>query len=630
MITDFGEKIGGSRKDLWKKRYFIKSDLDNLTDEDAFIFCIKDKIWPKPNYKDLCKDKSKLIVFCIKKLRDALPATVKPTTDIQKNKLNRKLFVEFISLVRDNIMNLTDEEDLKHLFYNIFVKNGYYKSGWTNKVYLNKNIKNKFIKNVFKISNYLDDIKKELENSEFPESLTFVIKELRPGKFYICKNNKYYRRVFEKSFSNKEQARKYMLTHNNTKKISFFKFKKPELKNIKRKCAYFRNSNVSTYEMANIFGFRAGEFGNYANEVERQMHINYCFEAFIDLAYILNINPKFISLTRKNEKSIAIAFGARGGGSASAHYEPYRKVINLTKIHGPGCLAHEWMHALDHFIGDLCGNTSMNPFASRHISDTSKISSDLLKSFKDLLHSLIYKKMTKSELNKYIKLCVSGNKNSLNRNIKTIRQYLLKEQLYNSEKRSRIATKSEMDYFDNLAQDVLKNNTSPDKLFDLFKCIKGQLPNSFLRESINTSINNINSFTNSKNRYSEIFSDFYLNSKKLDGKRKKPYYSNIAEMLARAFESYIANKLKDIGYISQYLVYSVDNRGYKGFNPYPESKEIKKISKSFDEFFSELKKFLFISDYTFQNSNHISESISQIDWDTNQNKALIGRQLNFL
>ncbi|OAA90739.1 single-stranded DNA-binding protein [Clostridium ljungdahlii] len=93
-IENFGEKIGGAKKDLWKERNFLISDLDCLSDREAFKFCVKDKIWKRPDYKVLCNGKPKLVVSCIKKLRDALPARVKPTSNEDKNKFNRKLFVE--------------------------------------------------------------------------------------------------------------------------------------------------------------------------------------------------------------------------------------------------------------------------------------------------------------------------------------------------------------------------------------------------------------------------------------------------------------------------------------------------------------------------------------------------------
>jgi len=66
-----------------------------------------------------------------------------------------------------------------------------------------------------------------------------------------------------------------------------------------------------------------------------------------DLADLLNVPTRALSLAGK----LSLAFGARGKGTAAAHYEPSRVVINLTKTQGAGSLAHEWFHALDNYFG---------------------------------------------------------------------------------------------------------------------------------------------------------------------------------------------------------------------------------------------------------------------------------------
>ncbi|MFA5541142.1 MAG: LPD1 domain-containing protein, partial [Bacteroidales bacterium] len=49
---------------------------------------------------------------------------------------------------------------------------------------------------------------------------------------------------------------------------------------------------------------------------------------------------------------LGIAFGARGmGGKATAHYEPYFKIINLTRDSGNTAFAHEFGHSLDYIFG---------------------------------------------------------------------------------------------------------------------------------------------------------------------------------------------------------------------------------------------------------------------------------------
>ena len=120
--------------------------------------------------------------------------------------------------------------------------------------------------------------------------------------------------------------------------------------------------DVTTEQFMNTFGLRGGQFGNWvkqgANSKERQRMLNDAYDAFMDLAGVLNIPPEAIGLGGK----LAMSFGARGKGKAMAHYEPSQVIINLTKTKGAGSLAHEWFHALDHhftsFRDDAGRNTS--------------------------------------------------------------------------------------------------------------------------------------------------------------------------------------------------------------------------------------------------------------------------------
>ncbi len=97
------------------------------------------------------------------------------------------------------------------------------------------------------------------------------------------------------------------------------------------------------------FGFRGIEFGNWAAQDERQKILNLAFDGLTDLATILNVPPKALSLNG----TLGMAFGARGGGRFAAHYEPGKLVINITKLNGAGSLAHEFAHGLDHYLGEL-------------------------------------------------------------------------------------------------------------------------------------------------------------------------------------------------------------------------------------------------------------------------------------
>lgn len=95
-----------------------------------------------------------------------------------------------------------------------------------------------------------------------------------------------------------------------------------------------------------LFGFRAVEFGETMPQKERREHFNRTYDALMDLVEICGLLPADVSL----RGSLGICFGSRGHGVAGAHYEPTKKVINLTRRYGRGCLAHEWFHALDHML----------------------------------------------------------------------------------------------------------------------------------------------------------------------------------------------------------------------------------------------------------------------------------------
>lgn len=49
-IQDFGEKIGGAKKDLWSNTALMLSNFDTLTDVERNKYCAKDYVWPRPDW----------------------------------------------------------------------------------------------------------------------------------------------------------------------------------------------------------------------------------------------------------------------------------------------------------------------------------------------------------------------------------------------------------------------------------------------------------------------------------------------------------------------------------------------------------------------------------------------------
>jgi hypothetical protein len=95
-------------------------------------------------------------------------------------------------------------------------------------------------------------------------------------------------------------------------------------------------------------GLYGVEYGDWMNEADKATVNVSLAEALHDLADMLDLPLPAVSLGKR----LAIGLGSRGQGHASAHYEPLKKVINMTRTRGSGALAHEWGHALDHWLAD--------------------------------------------------------------------------------------------------------------------------------------------------------------------------------------------------------------------------------------------------------------------------------------
>ncbi|MGY8831913.1 MAG: hypothetical protein ACKVIS_20690, partial [Pseudomonadales bacterium] len=166
-------------------------------------------------------------------------------------------------------------------------------------------------------------------------------------------------KVVDQVFPSREAGMEYMAR--NAKAIietntTFGEADLPRPDSTVRQGAERRTGPVKDSAFTEAFGFRGVEFGNWNNQEERQQLLDDAYDGLMDLAEVMGIPPRAISLNG----DLALAFGARGQGlsGARAHYEPGKVVINLTKLNGAGSLAHEWFHALDHYFARQDGKSS--------------------------------------------------------------------------------------------------------------------------------------------------------------------------------------------------------------------------------------------------------------------------------
>lgn len=133
---DFGEKIGGAKKDLWKDRGLYVDDLDAMNDREAEKFVKKDNIWKKPDYQAMLDEGVPLgVVYFIKKARDSLNASPQyyRTDDTPEKRLARqKEYIQTVRELQEVVSGIRTMEDAMRAYDRFFVENGYLEQvqGW--------------------------------------------------------------------------------------------------------------------------------------------------------------------------------------------------------------------------------------------------------------------------------------------------------------------------------------------------------------------------------------------------------------------------------------------------------------------------------------------------------------------
>lgn len=107
-------------------------------------------------------------------------------------------------------------------------------------------------------------------------------------------------------------------------------------------------ADVDFVDVRRRFDFRSIEVGRWVKTGERVRAAALFHDALCDLMVILQGNETLISL----RGTLALQYGTGGRPGVSAHYEPGRRTFALAKNAGPGSIAHEWFHALDHYLGN--------------------------------------------------------------------------------------------------------------------------------------------------------------------------------------------------------------------------------------------------------------------------------------
>ena len=396
-----------------------------------------------------------------------------------------------------------------------------------------------------------------------------------------------------------------------------------------------REGDVQGQQFMDTFGFRGVEFGKWNNQDERQEVMNHAFDALVDLSELLNLPPRAMSL----DGQIGLAFGARGHGlsGARAHYERDYAVINLTKLKGAGSLAHEWMHALDHYLGRQDGRGSEQVTNGRgdkvmkasgvddYLSNASRLRGNVRPELRAAFQELMDTMRTRAE--QYVEDTARAEsflgkaRDQVQKQLGDLRAHIEKERAWGSRKRP--ATQQELAAFDAAADRLLNGETfstdakptkgggvrfTNEELDTLDGVLKAVTNRTGFNSDRTGSLDRLRDAMGTYQRRVELWrsadageaktksvpTSFMTEARKLDDGRVGNYWTTPHELLARAFSSYVEDRLQDAGRASAFMSFGSDPRfavpvGTEFARPFPGGAERQAMNAAFDRFFAEVK-----------------------------------------
>lgn len=458
-------------------------------------------------------------------------------------------------------------------------------------------------------------------------------------------------KVIDQQFDTREDAMRYMAEHAEeilNVKTNFGEEILAKPKRVFRKGPERRKGDVRDRDFLDSFGFRGVEFGNWNNQEERQVVMNHAYDGLLDLAELLNIPPKALSLNG----DLALAFGSRGQGltGARAHYERDYGVINLTKMSGAGSLAHEWFHSLDHYFGRQDGKAKSEKvrndrgdlvfpatdrgqdLVSHGFGYKSNVRPEIQKAYNDLINTMFRKAEKYVEDTERAEKFVGSMREDLQSRLNDLRNELSRKREY-GKRHTAPASAEQLAAFDVLADRLVSGqnltstykpnpksagikmgsrgwsagrmtNDTLEAMSEIFKEVRG-------RSGFNSEGTGVFDYIRSAmNRYAErikmladasagtekakmVPTSFAMDAKRIDQGRASDYWTTPHEMAARAFSAYVEDKVAEADRRSDFLSYGSDNNllEYRLLNvrPFPEGAERKAINAAFDQFVSELK-----------------------------------------
>ncbi len=585
---DVGEKIGGARKDQWwSGRWLALGDFRAMDDVERAESVRKDNIWPRIDYRAM-RDAGveAAAAYLVKRIKDGIH--VQPVGDRDA----QEAYLKAVSLIRDELAEVKTCADveaackrIEAAFYE--VKETPRSKSWTNTDFLKRFSQSDVVtrRNGFMwVGRNVSKVMKFIRHPPLHEASRKTTASLYIGG-EVKSQPTWHRIISERSTRRAKEEGKDVIP------------RRPYLEGVKRAGPDVRGGrDITGEDLLEEFGFRGIEYGLWLNQHERQQALNHVYEGLCDLADALDVPRRALSL----EGTLALSFGSRGKGRYAAHYEPLRRVINLTKPKGAGSLAHEFGHALD----DWCGRKLQDKphdvplpegcFLSEHTGGGMRRYPDVSMAFGETMQSIRQTRLSVEEVRQQRE----SEYERAREQIPSWFCYRRAEEMGESSRRR----------FDALMEAALdpEHDGDPDALAkeisDLHRREKGRGLDRDYRHWGALYITRLRGAYRALQpgvleamptfMIPTIPSKYLKQAEKLD-RRRKAYYATGPELFARAFESAIHDRLADMGRRSEYLVQGVEegrfaDERYRG-DPYPAGDDRQRINQSMDALFAALR-----------------------------------------
>ena len=345
------------------------------------------------------------------------------------------------------------------------------------------------------------------------------------------------------------------------------------------------DEDVNEDSIIQKFGFSRIQFGQSLKDREAREHIRHFLCAMADLGDILNMD--IVQLNAIG--NLSIAFASRGQGKASAHYESGHKVINITKTKGGGAIAHEYAHYLDNVLPSIDNpQYSIKDWAST-TEEKSKYGYYGKKSVKnENVYNVI------RDIFSYIKKADMRVLESLGVKNENKGPNLVKLKIEASEKSYRIPSHIQGDdietYFQNFTR-YYSNYAIVESLKKKELDVLGFIVHKF-------------GFKEYEFTFKTFKTLFYSNSSAMSS----DYWSRDWELFARAFETYIYDKLDKAGRVNNYLVSGSYFDRPEGV--YPQGDERANLFLLYDKLMKTIKDEYKIADFKAWTTERVKEYIT--------------------